>query len=230
MKNLRTYDLSLIERVTKNGKKFIFAGAFMLSALNLTACSSNVNEENYSNEILANDLNEVNNPSFDSFEQSCNQKMQAYTLAKETFEEDKNVQNRMNVVKTANDMSDAILMMTKQKAKEAIGTDKEILFDTDPEHVHFKVCEEIGYDYYNSQTKYSIKNTVSVDNDLFKLAQDINAINIYKGSGENEVWENEINKYIKVADRLYDDGVQLINKDFIFENNKISVPNSKKLN
>lgn len=212
-----------MEQAIKNGRKLILTGAIMVSAIGLTACSDDVSlNSRYATEM------EANFDDYDDYEQKCSLAMQNYLLAKDEYEQDKNVQNRVSLVSATRNMGDEIVNMTKQKATDAIGLDdsKELVFSTDSDNVRFYVGNKGTFDVDKGMSAFAT-DSFKVDGDLKDLAGAINGVRIYKGTGESEAWESSMNDFIKDADKLYKEASSLIGNDFSISDGKISVSNEK---
>lgn len=224
MKNFNTYDTSLIEKVVKSGRKFILTGAIMISATGLIAC----NDENvtlassYATEM------EANFDSYDDAEQKCSIAMQNYLIAKDEYEQERSIENRVSLVGASRKMYRAVLEMTNEKATNAIGLDddKRLIFDTDFENTCFYIGNKDSFDIDKSRDDF-IMSSYKVDRNLKNLAQVLNGVGIYRGNGESDAWNASINRFIKASDELYKEATNFIGKDFSLSDDKISVSKEK---
>lgn len=225
MKNFRAYNTTFIEQAIKNGRKLVLTGAIMVSAMGLTACSEDVSlNSSYSTEMEANFEN------YNDYEQECSLAMQNYLIAKDEYEQDKNVENRVSLVSASRAMRSEILNMTKQKARDAINLDdnKDLVFNTDLSNVRFFVGNKGTYNPDGSLNDF-IEDSYKADGELRNLAEALNRVSIYKGNGESETWERSMNDFIKSSDDLYKEATGIIGNSFSMNDDKISVSKEKSI-
>lgn len=196
----------------------------MISAIGLTACNDNDVSltSSYATEM------QDNFDSYDDVEQSCSVAMQNYLIAKDEYEQDQSIENRISLVSASRKMHNAIVDMTNNKASSAISLedDKKVIFNTDFENTCFYVGNKNDFDIDQSRDDF-IMDSYRVDGNLKDLAQALNGVSIYRGSGESDAWNASIRRFIKAADELYKEATNFIGKDFSVDNNKITVSKEK---
>ncbi len=224
MKNFKTYDASLVEKVVNSGRKFILSSAIMFGATMLIACK---NEDVSLTSSYATEM-ETNFDSYDDVEKSCSTAMQNYLIAKEEYEGNQSVDNRVSLVGASRKMYNAILDMTNQKASGIVNLDDDecLIFNTDFENTCFYVGDKDDF-YIDKSRKDFITSSYRVNGDLKDLAIALNGVGIYRGNGESDAWNASINRFIKASDNLYKEATDFIGKEFSLNGDKISVSKEK---
>ncbi len=151
---------------------------------------------------ISNELEEKYNIHFENTTLPCTEEIIQFIQSDQAYEEEQSVENRMNYVSSAKDLAYAADDMIKAKIQDATGIEKEEITlpakrdKTTGNYIPVAVAEYQSY---------------HLSDEIMDLVIASNEVTEYKGTGENKVWDNEINNFSNAAYKLF---TEVLNSDY----------------